>query len=155
VTGQLDAFEWRIPMERVAPADQDALPLEIAELDRLERLQQAAEVELDSSDDSAEAPAQLDEPEPQPRREPDTPAEAQQHDDGQPNGGRATNIAAVPEPGSEEPRSSTRNAATPIAPRGETVVFPLRPPDDPGPDSDEMDADRTAPAYGVSAKNTR
>jgi len=157
VTGQLDAFEWRIPMERVAPADQDALPLEIAELDRLERLQQAAEVELDPSDDGGEAPAQLDEPEPDapPRREADTPDEAQQHDDGQPNGGRATKIAAVPEPGSEEPRSSARNAATPIAPRGETVVFPLRPPDDPGPDSDEMDADRTSPAYGVPAKNTR
>ena len=41
VTGQLDAFEWRIPMERVAPADSDALPLEIAELERLERLEQA------------------------------------------------------------------------------------------------------------------
>lgn len=36
VTGRLDASEWRVPMERIAPGAHDALPLEIAELEQLD-----------------------------------------------------------------------------------------------------------------------
>lgn len=46
VTGRLDAFEWRVPVERVAPGAHDALPLEIAELDQLEA--QAETVTVDA-----------------------------------------------------------------------------------------------------------
>jgi len=46
VTGQLDAFEWRVPADRVPPGDQDALPVEIAELERLEGLDHQSERRL-------------------------------------------------------------------------------------------------------------
>jgi HemY protein len=154
VTGQLDAFEWRIPMERVAPADQDALPLEIAELDRLERLQQAEDVTVQQTNDNDAEPARLAAVE---------PADST---------GESARPAGSPDPEDDTTRESEKNATAGVPPaakteppppraenggatRRETVVFPLRAPDDPGPDGAEMDDDRTLPLYGVPAKNTR
>ncbi len=43
VTGRLDAFSWRTPVERRAVGESDALPAEIVELDRLEALREEQE----------------------------------------------------------------------------------------------------------------
>jgi HemY protein len=43
VTGRLDAFSWRAPVERRAVGESDALPAEIVELDRLEALREEQE----------------------------------------------------------------------------------------------------------------
>ncbi len=145
VTGQLDAFEWRIPMERVAPADHDALPLEIAELDRLERLEQADANALTSQ--RADSVAKLEAADrtetgsqPETRTDPEGDAAETVRADGDQTGHADRNA----------PRAANRNA-----PAGETVVFPLRAPDDPGPDASEIDDDGTLPPFGVPAKNTR
>ena len=144
VTGRLDAFEWRIPMERVAPADQDALPLEIAELDRLERLEQsepAPVADTGSADPAEQAPPDESE------REDQTPTD--QRADAEPEEEADTSS----QPDNEESGSSAadgRNRSD-----GQAVIFPLRAPDDPGPSRVEDDNERVNRPDNALVKNTR
>jgi len=145
VTGQLDAFEWRIPMERVAPADHDALPLEIAELDRLERLERTAKV---AAATSAVEPSAPPEPDDVPDRadtdaEPDKRSDDTAADAAQAEAAPPSQTASAPEnPG------RIRDAEPVASAQGKAVVFPLRPPDDPGPDrEDAEDETRALPPY--------
>ncbi len=161
VTGRLDAFEWRIPMERVAPADQDALPLEIAELDRLERLEQSEPAPV--ADTGSAAPAEQAPPD-ESEREDQTPtdqradAEPEEEADtssqpAKPAAAATTPVQAAPQPDNEEPGSSAadgRNRSD-----GQAVIFPLRAPDDPGPSRVEDDNERVNRPDNALVKNTR
>jgi len=157
VTGQLDAFAWRIPMERVAPADQDALPLEIAEMDRLERLQEAADVTVEQQTGNSEAAAKLEQPAPEdaatrsaqpgPEEAGDTPSASETV--------RGASPAAIPQASKSEEGPEAREPEKRSAATNEAVVFPLRPPDDPGPNTAGVDDERTQPAFSAAAKNTR
>ncbi len=151
VTGQLDAFEWRIPMERVAPADQDALPLEIAELDRLERLEQTHRADVGPPADHSNEPAILEavDQEDTPSEEPEAPSPEEPEREAAPRSLSTTDEPA--EASEQNPQRAERRSLQPA----ETVVFPLRAPDDPGPEATEIDDERISPAYGVPVKNTR
>jgi HemY protein len=153
VTGRLDAFEWRIPMERSAPADQDALPLEIAELDRLERLQQAEDAAAAKRAASQSQPAKLTSAEPpghaSEEREEDSDQPDARDKHGEENLGLANGLPAkADDHPAKHPRAKSVQGT-------ETVVFPLRAPDDPGPGSSDIDDERPSATYGVPAKNTR
>jgi len=153
VTGRLDAFEWRIPMERSAPADQDALPLEIAELERLEQAEDAAAARRAASQSQ---PAKLTSAEPaeptertseEPEADGDQPRAGDKH--AKEHHGPANALPSQTDaPPAKRPQAKSVQGT-------ETVVFPLRAPDDPGPDSSDIDDDRPSPTYGVPAKNTR
>ena len=153
VTGRLDAFEWRIPMERSAPADQDALPLEIAELDRLERLQQAEDAAAAKRAASQSQPAKLTSAErpghASEEREEDSDQPDARDKHGEENLGLANGLPAkADDHPAKHPRAKSVQGT-------ETVVFPLRAPDDPGPGSSDIDDERPSATYGVPAKNTR
>ncbi len=148
VTGQLDAFEWRIPMERVAPADSDALPLEIAELERLERLEQAEPAAVAThtgGDDDKPKLAQAASP---------TATEEGSADGDDTGTSQAERGAQEPEPETQQPRDRDVKTASRSPSNGESVVFPLRAPDDPGPETSEQDDERNLPTYHAPAKNT-
>jgi len=150
VTGRLDAFEWRIPMERSAPADQDALPLEIAELERLEQAEDAAAARRAASQSQ---PAKLTSAEPAERTSEEPEADGDQPRAGDKHAkeyhGPANALPSQTDaPPAKRPQAKSVQGT-------ETVVFPLRAPDDPGPDSSDIDDDRPSPTYGVPAKNTR
>ncbi|MFP4537527.1 MAG: heme biosynthesis HemY N-terminal domain-containing protein [Dichotomicrobium sp.] len=163
VTGQLDAFEWRIPMERVAPADHDALPLEIAELDRLERPDQLQEVTVDEqtgrNDDDTSAAEVSETPEDTGRSAPEKddaePAAEPGRTDGDAGNERAprasANQGAGPSEAVQKAEGRTNGGA---GAQDKAVVFPLRAPDDPGPESDDEN-ERSWPPHRVPAKNTR
>ncbi len=150
VTGRLDAFEWRIPMERSAPADQDALPLEIAELERLEQAEDAAAARRAASQSQ---PAKLTSADPAERTSEEPEADGDQPQAGDKHakeyhGPANASPSQTDAPPAKRPQAKSVQGT-------ETVVFPLRAPDDPGPDSSDIDDDRPSPTYGVPAKNTR
>jgi HemY protein len=148
VTGHLDAFEWRIPMERMAPADSDALPLEIAELERLERLEQAKPAAVAAhagSDDDKPKLAQA---------APSTATEKGGVDGDGPDTSQADRGPEEPEPETQQPRDRGVKTASRDHSNGNSVVFPLRAPDDPGTEMSEQDDERSLPAYRAPAKNT-
>lgn len=165
VTGQLDAFEWRIPMERIAPADHDALPLEIAELERLERLKQVDDVTIDHPPSENAGPAKLpkggggerggaeahaggpDDPEDTSARTGAEPEKPAREEPAAPSTGTVQQ-AATPEKTGHRPLRRTDDSTS-------GVIFPLRPPDDPGPEILDLDEERALTPYHAPAKNTR
>lgn len=125
VTGQLDAFEWRAPIERVASGAHDALPLEIAELEEMDGPLEPLTVE-------AHLPPQRDK----------ESAEFAAASSAEEEAGPATRAPQAQANG----RQLEDNPQGAAAGNGE-ADFVQRAPDDPGPDSDDQDA----PAQQFSA----
>lgn len=132
VTGRLDAFDWRIPMERVAPGAHDALPLEIAELEQLEARTDTVTVEAQPQTQSeAQEPAARSGERPADEQTPGAQSRSAGHTDTQASPVRST-----------------------TAPDDRAAVFALRAPDDPGPDGAEgEDVDGSARQVRAPAKS--
>jgi len=163
VTGELDAFEWRIPMERGAPTDQEALPLEIAEMERLEQLKTAKEMTVteygDRRPEVTSDPDGTDTDGTGQGTGPDAPAQT--------SGETDESVETAPPPPDRKTQSphtlqsvaQERTASSRLSKRsdegGAAVLFPLRAPDDPGPETEELDDDPKSSGYRAPANKAR
>jgi HemY protein len=130
VTGRLDAFEWRVPVERLAPGGYDALPLEIAELEEMEGAAEPLTVE-------AHLTSQQDEP------RADTAAGNSREQEA----GLATEAPSEPQAHGRQQEDHGRRAG---AGKNGGAVFALHAPDDPGSEGTDGD-DENKPAHKFSA----
>ena len=154
VTWHLDAFEWRIPMERLAPADHDALPLEIAELDRLEQLQQAADVTVSQTPEGSQDGADLAPAEPGETASEDTQnsQSAEENPAAASRDNPTAGAAPAPRESEAAPAPSGRVTQTHPAAAGDSTVFPLRRPDDADPSREDIEEETASASYSVPAK---
>jgi len=131
VSGRLDAFEWRVPLERVAPGTYDALPLEMAELEQWEGQPDAVTVQPRAATQPMpeSLPAEL-------RAEPEYANTASPHAAREPG---ATPNGQAPDTTSANERAS---------------VLARRAPDDPGPRSEtDEDGASGAPVHSHVKSN--
>jgi HemY protein len=142
VTGALDAFQWKVPVEQTGPHDEELALAKLEELialgDHSEKVLEAAPaeaptVEIEAASTRTEAPVAA--------KHPVAPAAV---------------VAAEPSPSSKTAKGATAApAAGNGAAAGSKPFVPTRPPDDPGVDSDDEPAVITRPRQAAVAETSK